>query len=171
VIRGGFSDPAIISHFRADEFSDVDGDGFREFSDAWGKPIRFLRWAPFFVSRYQPAPAEQTQDHDAFDTAGVDPLARCTLFPLIISGGPDGQPNITLRDGDAFSYAAVAYDPYFHDRFNNVNAGRSHLFIQKGTNKLPLAPYAANLSVSYFNARFGEAQSWSDDVHNHSMSR
>ena len=34
--------------FRPDDVKDVDGDGFPEFVDGWGQPIRFLRWAPGF---------------------------------------------------------------------------------------------------------------------------
>jgi hypothetical protein len=30
--------------FRPDNIGDVDNDGFQEFIDAWGRPIRFLRW-------------------------------------------------------------------------------------------------------------------------------
>ena len=120
VIRGGYADPAIIGNFREDEFGDKDGDGQREFIDGWGNPIRFLRWAPGFVSRYQPLPANagsaDTRSHDAFDQAGIDPVARITLYPLIFSGGPDGVPDIKYRDdesGGNFSYPGVAYDPYF----------------------------------------------------------
>jgi hypothetical protein len=169
VMRGGFADPAIISHFRADEFSDADGDGHREFSDAWNNPIRFLRWAPFFISRYQPAPTDQTQDHDAFDVAGVDPLARCTLFSLIISGGPDGTPNIEFRNSDNFSYASVSYDPYYNQRVGSV---KSHLALQRsGQTPLELAPYQ-NVQATDFSKQFGaQLGSYSDDVHNHSMSR
>ena len=36
--------------FRPDDVADTDGDGFPEFVDAWGQPIRFLRWAPGFTS-------------------------------------------------------------------------------------------------------------------------
>jgi hypothetical protein len=36
--------------FRPADIGDVDGDGYPEFLDAWGVPIRFLRWAPGFNS-------------------------------------------------------------------------------------------------------------------------
>lgn len=39
--------------FRADDVADTDDDGFPEFVDAWGTPIRFLRWAPGFISDLQ----------------------------------------------------------------------------------------------------------------------
>lgn len=39
--------------FKQDQIGDVDGDGFPEIIDAWGQPIKFLRWAPGFVSDLQ----------------------------------------------------------------------------------------------------------------------
>jgi prepilin-type N-terminal cleavage/methylation domain-containing protein len=36
--------------FKPDNVGDIDGDGMPEFIDGWGRPIRFLRWAPGFVS-------------------------------------------------------------------------------------------------------------------------
>ncbi len=39
--------------FKPADVADVDQDGFPEFIDAWGKPIRFLRWAPGFLSDLQ----------------------------------------------------------------------------------------------------------------------
>lgn len=34
--------------FKPDSIADTDGDGLLEFVDAWGTPIKFLRWAPGF---------------------------------------------------------------------------------------------------------------------------
>ena len=39
--------------FKAGDYGDTDGDGFLEFLDAWGKPIKFLRWPGGFVSELQ----------------------------------------------------------------------------------------------------------------------
>ncbi len=36
--------------FKADNISDVDGDGMSEFVDGWGNPIKFLRWPAGFPS-------------------------------------------------------------------------------------------------------------------------
>jgi prepilin-type N-terminal cleavage/methylation domain-containing protein len=36
--------------FKASDIKDVDGDGFPEFVDGWGRPISWLRWAPGFRS-------------------------------------------------------------------------------------------------------------------------
>lgn len=171
VMQGGYADPGIISHFREDEFGDRDGDGMREFIDGWGKPIRFLRWAPGFISRYQPALSTGTDSHDAFDLAGVDPFAKNTLFPLIFSMGADGESDIASRDQPAlvnFSYPEIGYDPYFvarnatcHLRFGAVLLGE----------------YAvARPAVTAFGTFESRVVSsggivTSDDVHNHAMSR
>ena len=41
------------SAIKPDQIGDFDNDGVPEFLDAWGQPIRFLRWAPGFVSELQ----------------------------------------------------------------------------------------------------------------------
>jgi len=201
VMRAGYADQAIIGHFRSDEFGDKDNDGQREFIDGWGNPIRFLRWAPGFVSRYQPMPdasLTETRSHDAIDPAGIDPLARNTLFPLIFSSGPDGEPDIACRDdesGGGFTYAAVAYDPYFVPSVASFppyyanpavrDPPSVHLsFTIRGHRATPpVGPYTATAS-QYANRMFGSFATRvvksavgaplvviSDDVHNHSMSR
>ena len=40
--------PEALEAFHGSEVADTDGNGLLEFVDAWGKPIRFLRWAPAF---------------------------------------------------------------------------------------------------------------------------
>lgn len=190
VMRGGFGDPGIIGHFREDEFGDTNGNGFPEFIDGWGRPIRFLRWAPGFVSRYQPQPrtstSADTRSHDVFDTAGVDPLALNTLYPLIFSGGPNGQPDIQHRLSPlatGIRYPAVAFDPYFATR-----GGGAHLVVTArevaaqgyGSRSIPVAPYAASVPsgllsfgvlVTPAGAPADPARFKSDDIHNHALSR
>lgn len=46
---------ATADHFRENDVGDADGDTLLEFHDGWGQPIRFLRWAPGYVSELQPA--------------------------------------------------------------------------------------------------------------------
>lgn len=41
-------DPEAAEHFRSDEIARPTEDGFPVFVDAWGNPIKFLRWAPGF---------------------------------------------------------------------------------------------------------------------------
>ena len=176
VIRGGFADPGIVEHFREDEFGDKDKNGAREFIDGWGNPIRFLRWAPAFVSRYQPPAGTATMSHDAFDPGGRDPLARTTLFPLVFSSGPDEQPGIACRDAEgSFSYPRVAFDPYFATRQPPPSGPpKQHLTIvnSAGIVVFQLGSYTPPQSSDY-TVPFGTPISGRapDDVSNHAMSR
>ena len=192
VMQSGFADPAIVAHFREDEFADRNKNERFEFIDGWSNPIRFLRWAPAFVSRYQPAPANaptatDTTAHDAFDLAGLDPLARNTLFPLIFSGGPDGTPAIRYRQNEdatpAFAYARVTYDPYFVQRHPPgvhfaIRVGTVPFFNlatgwPSNTSAWTYSPNGIPAAYKEANAIFGAkvAGSANDDITNHSMSR
>ncbi len=183
VMLGGFGDPGIISHFREDEFADTNQNGFREFIDGWGKPIRFLRWAPGFVSKYQPGPpapgAVDTRSHDVFDAAGIDPMAVNTLYPLIFSGGPDGKPDIVDRINapNPVLYPAVSFDPYFETR-----PGNAHLVVPAKeavaqgyrSQNIPVAPYSISRPVPVTPRPFGSQLNpakVNDDIHNHALSR
>ncbi len=120
-----------LSQFSDSEIGDVDGDGWREFIDAWGNPIAFLRWAPGLVgSPLQATVMEEMtstspstfqlntvaaadaadSDHDPFDTRRVHPEAW-RLLPLVYSAGPDGIYDINREvdyvfGGDPFFYLA-----------------------------------------------------------------
>ena len=102
--------------------------GLLEFIDAWGQPIKWLRWPAGFPSdlnRYAEADAMDPQKTDwrfnnpAFPSQSVQPQ---TIIPLIYSAGPDGVYAII----DDNSAAPVVYatmkqasnsqsyvDPYF----------------------------------------------------------
>jgi hypothetical protein len=41
--------PEALENFHGSEIGDIDGNGLREFHDAWGNPIIFIRWAPAFT--------------------------------------------------------------------------------------------------------------------------
>ena len=68
-------DGSAIDRFSPGYIGDQDADGMLEIWDAWGTPIRFLRWAPGF----------QGIDRE------IDPSDPATppFYPLIVSAGPD----------------------------------------------------------------------------------
>ena len=68
---------------------DGEPDYMPEILDGWGNPIRFLRWAPGFNSAKQNNDPN-TAPHDPFDPRELDPNAF-TLFPVIMSAGPDRE--------------------------------------------------------------------------------
>ena len=88
VTRSGYS-PATLEQFRPQEIGDKDDDGLREFLDAWGNPILFIRWAPGFSAYSLVQEPDAAKSHDPLDTTGVDPNGYA-LYPLIVSKGADG---------------------------------------------------------------------------------
>lgn len=96
------SDPEAREQFKPDEIGDVDGDGVPEFLDAWGMPIKFIRWAPALKSEMQTQDVEN--DHDPFDPRRIDTLAF-RLVPYIYSAGPDKEYGVSHDDaGNAWSF-------------------------------------------------------------------
>lgn len=107
-LTGEFQD--FLTGLRPEQVGDADNDGKKEFLDAWGNPIAFLRWAPGFVSDLNPPTdpnvnpaltspprtfspiqiADTINRHDPFDEDIIDVYAYA-LFPLIYSAGPDGS--------------------------------------------------------------------------------
>ena len=113
--------------FRSDEIGDFDGDGLMEFQDAWGHPIRFIRWPAGFIPANGAESAFQSgdskKDKDPFDTLGIftnaDPNIGYRLVPLIYSAGPDGIYDINIGKvpgGDyAYKLESGVIDPYDFD--------------------------------------------------------
>jgi len=103
-----------IELFGKTEIGDTDGDGLNEFIDAFGRPLRWLRWPTGLadVNRvhpdlldpilYDPQTRSYRGSDDAFDRMRSDPgyskaFTQKTLspdvgtFPLVASAGPDGR--------------------------------------------------------------------------------
>lgn len=99
-------DESGIESFGESEIKDVDGDGMREFVDAWGKPIRYLRWAPAFRSELQTG-----NQPDPYDSRGVY-SGTFALYPLIYSPGPDGLYDIVSDLSPAMQYSAINNNPF-----------------------------------------------------------
>jgi prepilin-type N-terminal cleavage/methylation domain-containing protein len=107
---------SALEGFVASEIGDVDGDGFPEFIDAWGKPIAWIRWPAGYNSALNLSYKLSLPPTDAFDplrTASewdnpplIPPRQQpWTLVPLIFSAGADGQFGIDHSDNIAFAFA------------------------------------------------------------------
>jgi hypothetical protein len=130
-------DTSALSFFRDTEIRDTDGDGMPEIVDAWGTPIRWLRWAPGYVSNLQPAEPDE-RSPDQFDPALSDPRYTPTslsaseivpfeLYPVIVSAGPDRQFDLVMDDLDESNndeplrYSLFKNDPYAFPNVGRLN--------------------------------------------------
>ncbi len=95
---------SALESFGPTEISDIDGDGFPEFIDAWGEPISWIRWPAAYTS-------ELNLGYKASSPDAFDPLRTAaqwndnsltqkpwTVVPLIVSAGPDRQFGIDPND-------------------------------------------------------------------------
>jgi prepilin-type N-terminal cleavage/methylation domain-containing protein len=175
VMLSGYGDPDIIMHFRDNEMGDTNKNGLREFVDAWGNPIQFLRWAPGFTSAFQPAPYssrpsdpfdESYVDTDVFQPDGASGLTRIAtrLMPLVISPGGDGQLGIkTMLDGQTVDYSGHAFDPFYP-----VRPAGPYLGIGPANSPAGSSPGITDL---FGSTLVGQANEISDNVHSHGLSR
>jgi prepilin-type N-terminal cleavage/methylation domain-containing protein len=106
---------SIRDSIKDSEIGDVDGDGLFEFLDGWGMPIYFLRWAPGFVSDFQPDEARRSPSkeeyHDPFDPQMTDNKAFA-LYPLIYSAGKDKKWDIYHGSDTGGAGAGDMNEPY-----------------------------------------------------------
>lgn len=107
------------------EIGDTNNNGLKEFVDAWGQPIRFLRWAPGLADGYSDIQSnDPAKDHSPFDPYGFyQPITGvvnrgCTLYPFVFSGGPDKKHGVNVESGYIFQG-----DPYQHSGGTKNNAG------------------------------------------------
>jgi len=97
ICRSGWNAEALES-FRTDEVGDIDKDNAPEFLDGWGRPIRFIRWAPGFTPY---SLIQTTATHDPLDPLKV--TNDYALIPLVYSSGPDGASAAAAQDGYGIS--------------------------------------------------------------------
>lgn len=127
------SDPESIEQF-GNDVGDVDDNGFFEFLDGWGRPIKFLRWPSGFEGS-ELMTGDYKTDHDPLDTRTVDKEAF-RLIPLIWSNGADGLSGLDLVDV-AYAWETIYSNKYGkpvdvahheygrqHDNIDNHRAGR-----------------------------------------------
>jgi len=125
IVTMGLEDNDTLENFSQSEIADPNGTGAKYFVDAWGNPIKFLRWAPGFLSPLQintnvaagsPADPRWASLYDQTDPTGVygTPPTTYALYPLIYSAGPDGFYDIVedayvspLTTAAAFHYSST----------------------------------------------------------------
>lgn len=139
VMRGPVADPDVIAHFREDELADTNGNGIREFVDAWGKPIMFKRWPTGFNSPAQPIDGRLSSSDQQISANGH------RLVPLIYSAGVDGSYDIEARNNLRYK-ESLRYDPFAAGAFAEAS-------IQPGAVVLFPVTRTGGSTVTYFARR------------------
>jgi prepilin-type N-terminal cleavage/methylation domain-containing protein len=110
--------------FKPDNIGDTDNDGMPEFIDGWGRPIKFLRWAPGAISDLQivarvvvansPAPGATTTVTSGSPGLSATNGAYVGGAMGIIDPSPPGIPNLTPKPIIGNRMARItgySYDP------------------------------------------------------------
>ena len=180
-------DPDARAQFHDSEVGDVDDDTLPEFLDAWGNPIKFLRWAPGFVGSdiqrgvativgtaavMDPATMADaaSSDHDPFDPFKVDmdqtsdPTDNSKprgwrLMPLIYSAGPDGIYDIKAESYDSGgSVYQYAGSPYIENPAITPQVNSTMGSPMDSDNTSVTATESANSVLNHY-----------DNIHNHRL--
>ncbi len=186
VASSTFQGSSALEHFRPSEIGDTDGDGYPEFIDAWGRPIRWLRWPAGFSS-----PLNDTLTPDPMDPLKTDwrwadsvTLKPWMLVPLIISAGPDGEFDIAFDFNDAGSntysacvdpqapYGQVQYAEHAYTKVTDPGGAN----IQRSNGKYyfpdPFAQYttaSGALRVGSYFDQSGDGDSSLDNISNYEL--
>ena len=170
IISSGLSDDAFAGeHINPGDIGDADGDGMPEFHDAWGNPIRFIRWAPAFASDLQNGNA--VTNHDQFDPLKLEP-AGYALYPLIYSAGPDQAADIQRAPpiSAGVTFAQPSANCTFQLPFYAAPGAQQHIYDPYGTNNANFAIIGATTNDVELRGMIPGQDfdvSSADNIHNH----
>ncbi|GAB5402501.1 MAG: type II secretion system protein [Aureliella sp.] len=119
VANANYSGGSALEGFRSSEIGDTDEDGLPEFLDAWGTPIRWLRWPSGFSS---PLNTPYFQSSNGGNADAMDPLRTdwrwanasnaakpWLLVPLVVSAGPDEVFDLTFDTSTGLAFATQTW--------------------------------------------------------------
>jgi prepilin-type N-terminal cleavage/methylation domain-containing protein len=158
--------PEAAGRFRDSEIGDADGDGLREFHDAWGRPIMFIRWpAGFLASNNADSDMQIAGLTDPFDPNGI--LSNhYGLLPLIVSAGPDGRYDISFgRKVDASQNDG---DPYY--RYTLTASGDLDPYVSIPVDDSE-TPATAMVGQPIDAEPTDGNENWYDNIHNHHLNK
>jgi prepilin-type N-terminal cleavage/methylation domain-containing protein len=139
------------------ETGDKDGDGLREFHDAWGNPILWRRWPAGFLPDLEARDTVQRRDnppaYDSRQLAGDG----WQVYPLIFSAGPDGLYDINRGTEAGGTYA------YRLDADGNLNP------CQEDLHQPPLLIGQPSDSTGPLGEPANGVLDHHDNIHNHSL--
>lgn len=116
--------PVGADEFTTAQVSDTDGDGFKEFIDGWGQPIRFYRWPTRLIRATGSA---------SFDSTNARVLLNSLPRDYDLKRDP----------GDSLNLAGTLTGTYFEDNFHTVQTWHVPLIVSSGADK-KFGMYAAD---------------------------
>jgi prepilin-type N-terminal cleavage/methylation domain-containing protein len=148
------SNPEVMEQFRQDEIGDTDNDGWPEFLDGWGMPIRFLRWAPGYCSGDGLRWNYFGVDTNPKDNKPDNPLIPRQDLSDIQSGNPlkDHDPFDSRNALPNFDTLLGLMDSKYPDSYRPLNYQLFPLIYSAGPDK----KYGINVGDEYF---YGMTQS------------
>ena len=105
VMQGGIANCLDCGELKTTEKGDTDSDGFFEFLDAWGQPLRYVLW---------PAGLELPPGSGKFFSTNLpisSAAAGRTMRPLIFSGGVDQTNSTAVNGGSNLQLGVKCGDP------------------------------------------------------------
>ena len=105
VMQGGIANCLDCGELKTIEKGDTDSDGFFEFLDAWGQPLRYVLW---------PAGLELPPGSGKFFSTNLpisSAAAGRTMRPLIFSGGVDQTNSTAVNGGSNLQLGVKCGDP------------------------------------------------------------
>ena len=105
VMQGGIVNCLDCGELKTTEKGDTDSDGFFEFLDAWGQPLRYVLW---------PAGLELPPGSGKFFSTNLpisSAAAGRTMRPLIFSGGVDQTNSTAVNGGSNLQLGVKCGDP------------------------------------------------------------
>jgi prepilin-type N-terminal cleavage/methylation domain-containing protein len=165
--------------FLPSEIGDTDEDGMLEFLDGWGRPIKWLRWAPGFVPSLGADSdlqlASSATRPDPLDPAGAGHPAKLNLIqppgmpadygfqlvPLVVSAGPDGVYGIFPLDNEVNGIEPADSNLTWDDHLRNPYS----LYKNKDAGDAPTW-LGTPFTVGYLAA---EGNGHLDNIHNHEL--
>jgi hypothetical protein len=144
--------PEALENFHGSEIGDIDGNGLREFHDAWGKPIQFIRFAPAFTgSDLQPDvitasnyPLSGTTDNK---TNWVNPFDSTTITSDTIWNDPSTSTLSATKKALVYAMSHTGYpDPFDPNNVINRTWFMYPLIVSGGADGIVDLNFDTNLS-------------------------
>lgn len=109
IMQGGIADCLDCGELGSSSKGDTDADGFFEFLDAWGQPIRYVLWPAGL--ELPPGSGRFFSTTAPFTTGAPAAAKGGTMRPLIFSAGPDLTNSVRVNAGGSLTQGVACGDP------------------------------------------------------------